>query len=62
MNIKEYIESGILEAYLLGVLTPEEASLVEANIAQFPLISEELQAIQREIEERKKDHDKNVNR
>jgi hypothetical protein len=51
LNIKDYIESGILEAYLLDALTPEEKMLVEANIAQFPIIYEELQAIERDIED-----------
>lgn len=29
MNIKEYISSGIIESYVLGLATPEEASILE---------------------------------
>lgn len=46
MNIKEYIESGILEAYVLGALTPEERTAVEANIAMYPELATELEAIE----------------
>lgn len=31
MNIKEYINSGIIEDYCLGVLTPEEMRRVALN-------------------------------
>lgn len=51
MNIKEYIESGILEAYILGALTPEDQVLVEANIAQFPELADELLAIEKAMHE-----------
>lgn len=46
MNIKEYIESGILEAYILGSLTPEQMAEVEANISNYPEIAAEYEAIE----------------
>jgi anti-sigma-K factor RskA len=46
VDIKEYIESGILEAYALGALTEEERTRVEADIAMYPELAEELAAIE----------------
>jgi anti-sigma-K factor RskA len=46
VNIQEYIESGILEAYILGALSPDEEALVEANIVKFPELELELLAIE----------------
>lgn len=46
MNIKEYIESGILEAYVLGALPEEEQRAVEAAIAQYPELKLEVDAIE----------------
>ena len=44
-NIKKYIESGILEAYVMGTTSPVESSEVEQLIAEFHEIREEIQAI-----------------
>lgn len=46
MNTKEYIESGILEAYVLGSLTNVERKQVEANIAMYPEIAAEVANIE----------------
>jgi anti-sigma-K factor RskA len=46
VNTKEYIESGILEAYMLGALTPQEKAQVEADIARYPELKTELNAIE----------------
>ena len=46
MNIKEYIESGILDAYVLGALTESERAGVEADIAMYPELALELAAIE----------------
>ena len=46
MNTREYIESGILEAYLLGSLTKEETRQVEADVAMYPELKEEMKAIE----------------
>lgn len=46
MNIKEYIESGILEAYTLGALEDGERADVERNIAMYPELAAELAAIE----------------
>ena len=45
-NIQEYIESGILEQYALGELSPVEQAAVEAHAASHPEIREELQQVQ----------------
>ena len=47
MNIKEYIESGILEAYVLGALTDSERAQVEADMAMYPELAGEVEAIER---------------
>lgn len=46
MNIKEYIESGILDAYVLGALSEEECAEVQANIAKYPEVAAEVAAIE----------------
>ena len=45
-NIQEYIESGILEQYALGLLSPAEQAAVEAHAASHPEIREELNQVQ----------------
>jgi anti-sigma-K factor RskA len=46
VNIKEYILSGILEAYVLGDLTKHERVMVEKNLAQYPELREELARVE----------------
>lgn len=46
MNIKEYIESGIIEAYVLGALPEQERAQVEADIAMYPELAAEKLAIE----------------
>lgn len=46
MNIKEYIESGLLEAYVLDALNEQERKEVEANIAQYPELAAEIASIE----------------
>ena len=45
-----YIESGILEQYILGLLTPAERATVEAEATRHPLVAQELAAGQRALE------------
>jgi anti-sigma-K factor RskA len=49
-DIKAYIESGILELYILGDVTPEEKLQVEAMAAKHPAIKAELDEIERSME------------
>lgn len=49
MNIKEYIESGILEAYIFDALTDEQRAEVEANIALYPELKEEVIALENSL-------------
>lgn len=46
MDVKAYIESGILEAYALGSLEAAERAGVEVNLALYPEIAAELAAIE----------------
>lgn len=46
MNIKEYIESGKLEAYVLGALPAEEHAQVQADIAGHTELAEEVAALE----------------
>lgn len=51
MNVKNYIESGILELYVMGKLSDTEVREVEQNIAQHPEIKAEVDAIEAAIED-----------
>ncbi len=46
MNTQEYIESGILEAYVLGALPADEQARVAADIAMYPELAAEVAAIE----------------
>jgi anti-sigma-K factor RskA len=49
-DIKAYIESGILELYVLGDVTPEEKLQVETMASKHPAIKAELDEIERVME------------
>lgn len=51
MDIKAYIESGILEAYVLGQLTPQEVNEVEAYRAKYAEVDEEIRQIEEAMEQ-----------
>ena len=51
MNAAELIASGLLEAYVLGQVSPEEARLVQASRASDPLVAAELDAIEGTLQE-----------
>jgi anti-sigma-K factor RskA len=46
VDIKAYIESGILESYVMGLASAEEALEVEKNIAAYPELKKEMEAIE----------------
>lgn len=48
---KAYIESGILELYVLGQLTAQEQAEVEAMATQYPEVKQEIDAIERAMEQ-----------
>jgi anti-sigma-K factor RskA len=50
-NLKAYIESGVLELYVLGDLSPEEALLVEEMASQHAEVRDEIAAIEATMEE-----------
>jgi anti-sigma-K factor RskA len=49
-EIKAYIESGILELYVLGDVTPNEKRQVEEMASKYPEIKTELDGIERSME------------
>jgi len=46
MDIKKYIASGILEDYILGLVSDEERQEVERYVQQYPAIQQEVNAIE----------------
>jgi anti-sigma-K factor RskA len=46
LNIKEYIASGILEAYVLGEVSDQERAEIEANLLRYPELREELSKVE----------------
>ena len=50
MDIEKYIASGILELYALDELPAEERAEVEQALAQYPVLREELNAIEEGLE------------
>jgi anti-sigma-K factor RskA len=57
MNTSEYIASGILEAYVLGSVTPQEKQEVECLSKIYPEIKTELTAIEETMETYAKMHE-----
>ena len=50
MDIKKYIESGVLEHYLLGLLSESEAREVERLASEYPEIRKELDSLEVSLE------------
>ena len=50
MNLQDYINSGILEQYCLGLLSKDEAKQVEGYSLQYPELSAELYSIDQALE------------
>lgn len=50
MTSKEYIESGILEQYVLGIASPDECKEVELRAAADPAIQQEITTISETLE------------
>lgn len=50
MNIGDYITSGILEDYCLGLLTVEEERRVETMCHDYPDVAKELQLLQKTLD------------
>ena len=51
MNVREYIESGILQNYCLGLLSEHERVEVEEMCMQYPIIQKELITLQKALEQ-----------
>ncbi|MDN3586951.1 anti-sigma factor [Pedobacter aquatilis] len=50
-NIKAYIESGVLELYVLGDLSPEETQQVEEMATRYPEVRAEIASIEEAMEQ-----------
>jgi len=50
VDIKKYISSGILEQYVLGLLSSEERQAIENNLRQYPELRAELDQIEHALE------------
>lgn len=50
MDIQAYKDSGILELYVLGKLSAEESAAVSQEIARYPALQEEVEAIEISLE------------
>lgn len=48
--IKDFIESGLLELYVMGVASPEETAAVEQMAAAHPEVRQEIDAISEQME------------
>lgn len=51
MNIEEYISSGILESYILGLASPEEASILECVMKNNVAVRAALEEAQKTLED-----------
>ena len=50
MNKEEFISSGLLELYAMGISSDEETKIVEENLKQFPELKSELDEIEMSLE------------
>ena len=50
MDIKAYIESGVIESYVLGIADAKEAAALEQMIAQYPEIKQAVSAFEASLE------------
>ncbi|HEY1869742.1 MAG TPA: hypothetical protein VGG71_01720, partial [Chitinophagaceae bacterium] len=50
MDIKEYIQSGVIEQYVLGLATNEEATELEQLRAQYPELNEAVLSFEKNLE------------
>ena len=50
MNKEEFISSGLLELYAMGISSPEESKIVEDHLTQFPELKSELNDIELSLE------------
>ncbi len=51
MNVKEYISSGIVESYVMGLVTDAEQQEFETNCAQYPEVAEARNAFELALED-----------
>lgn len=50
LNLQEYIDNGMVESYVLGLASPEEASELEHLLKEHPELRTEVDAVERTIQ------------
>lgn len=56
MNIREYISSGIVESYVLGLASPEEQAEFESMCRQYPEVSQARNEFEQALESQSREH------
>ena len=51
MNIKAYIESGVIESYVLGMADTQEAAELEQMVSQYPEVQQAIDAFETALEQ-----------
>lgn len=51
MNIREYIDNGMVESYVLGLSTPDESEELERLVREHPELETEFAAVERTIQQ-----------
>ena len=49
MNVQDYIDNGMVESYVLGLATPEEARELERLMQEYPELRREFKAVENTI-------------
>lgn len=50
MNLQDYIDNGMVESYVLGLATPEEARELERMLKEYPELRTELNTVERTMQ------------
>ena len=50
MTKEEFISSGLLELYAMGISSPKETQIVQEHLNQFPELKQELKEIEMSLE------------
>src|ERR1043165_6422741 len=51
MDINNYISSGIIESYVMGLCTPEEEAEIELNRRTYPQVNDAILQYEKELED-----------
>ena len=59
MDIKEYINSGVVEMYAMHALNPQEKAEFEQKLLLYPELKKELQKVQESLDDYSESHASN---